>query len=302
MKKKSQNVVVNEHGRLEQVDTTPRHSEIMPVLLLIAVPLLITALKFLPMTSGAAISQIFSLTSLPDAVAAHVQRLMLMSVGAIIVVIFRLTLGIRVLGPVRPILIALAYQMTGFVVGTLFLVGVMIIIAVIRPLLRSSGMPYFARIAIVLSVVSGLVVITLKIGLSTGGKQLLSVGLLPVVVLTFAAEGFAKTLYHEGVKSAAWRALMTIAVATLIKAVVALPGIYEFFVQYPEILMTQIGSIYLIARFFDYRALEFLNPKLPYVKTTIRNKKVRGDQNDSKKQRKGKGKKPASSKVLVLND
>ncbi|MFQ5650975.1 MAG: 7TM domain-containing protein [bacterium] len=248
---------------------------------LLGFPLLLMALKLFPWQGASAMAGMFSLSRLPLPILPHVQRLMLMSLGAVIVVIFRLTLGIRVLGPVRPILIALAYQLTGFVVGTVFLVSVMIIIAMIRPLLRSAGMPYFARIAIVLSLVALMVLIVLEIGLAIGMDECLRVGLLPVVVLTFAAEGFAKTLYKEGLKSAVWRALMTIIVAVLIYELTNFPGMHEFVLRFPELLLIQIGLIYLVGRCCKFHALEFVNPK-PKPRKSRTGKRTRRKVNQEK--------------------
>lgn len=266
--KKTYRVVVNQQGRLEQL-----HLKVWPeigwIILLLLLPLAIITLKLLFWPQISQLGEVFTIASFPPFVVDHVQRLMLMSLGAVVVVFFRLTLGIRVLGPVRPILIAVAYQITGFAIGTIFLVSVMIIMALIRPLLRNAGMPYFARIAIVLNLMALFIMLTLKIGLLIEMEQFVAVGLLPVVVLTFAAEGFAKTLYNEGIKSASWRALMTILVAALIKVLVGIPVIRDFTMNFPETLVLQIGLIYLIARFMNFRLLHTLNPVSKYTEKSV---------------------------------
>jgi len=280
----SNKIIVDKNGKLRQVKPKSLRSWTSAILLLFAVPALIAAVKILPWAGAAEVSHIFSLTELPPHLLGHVQRLMLMPLGVVIVVAFRLGLGIRVLGPVRPILIAIAYQLTGFVVGTVFLLSIMILIALIRPLLRSAGMPYFGRIAIVLSLVSFMVLITMQMGVMLGVHKFLGVGLMPVVVLTFAAEGFAKTLYHEGVKSASWCALMTICIAALITLYAAIPGLYEFFRQFPELLLTQVGLVCVIVRFGSFKALEFLNPPI----VVRRRKTIRSKSKKSKKSKKSR--------------
>ena len=253
-------IIVDKNGKLRRKKPEGFGSWVSAILLLLVVPVLISAAKIIPWAGAAGAIHIFSLTELPHHLVGHVQRLMLMPLGALIVVAFRLGLGIRVLGPVRPILIAIAYQLTGYVVGTIFLLSVMIVITLIRPLLRSAGMPYFGRIAIILSLVSFMVLITLQMGILLGVHKFLGVGLMPVVVLTFAADGFAKTLYREGVKSASWRAFMTISVAALITVLAAIPGVYQFFLRFPEFLLTPVGVVCIVVRFGSFRALQFLNP------------------------------------------
>ncbi|MFQ5639326.1 MAG: 7TM domain-containing protein [bacterium] len=293
----SKRIIVNEQGKLLTLGRTLRQDGAW-LFLLFVLPAVLIALKVAPWTYSFTMMDMLSLQSLPEFMAVHVQRLMIMSLGALIVVIFRLTLGIRVLGPVRPILIALTYQITGFIVGTVFLVCVMVLIAIIRPILRSAGMPYFARIAMVLSLVCIMVLLALKLAVSFGLEEVLSVGLLPVVVLTFAAEGFAKTLYNEGIRSASWRALMTIAVAAIIKTIVDLLAHSNFILSFPEILFMQIGLIYLIARFFNYRALQFLNPKPVSLKKPHRRTKAK---TKAKMKAKTKAKMKAKTKMKKKN-
>lgn len=289
-------IIVDENGTLHDLRSKPDWGLRISLALLFGLPAILLILKFLPWIGASTMADMFSLTRLPAVILRHVQRLMLMSLGAVIVVIFRLSLGIRVLGPVRPILIALAYQLTGFVVGTVFLVAVMIIIALIRPLLRSAGMPYFARIATVLSLVSLMVLVTLEIGMVIGTEEFLMVGLLPVVVLTFAAEGFAKTLYKEGIKSASWRTLMTILVAALINLLTDFPGMHHFVLRFPELLLIDIGLIYLVSRYCKFRAFEFLNPSPISVK-----KRKTNDKKSSKMQKRRVASNASSAVVLAHN-
>lgn len=274
---------VTAQGRLTRMRETP-YPELFSLGLFFLLPTLVITLKLLPVPALAPLRELFSLTTLPDTLARHAQRLMLMSVGAVVVVFVRLTLGLRVLGPVRPILIAVAYQIAGFAVATVFLVGVMGIIAVVRPILRQARLAYFGRIAMILSLVTFLILLALKLSLLFGADGFLTVGLLPVVVLTFAAEGFAKTLQKEGVKSASWRALMTIAVAVSIHFLVSLPHLQTLTLRFPEVIFLEMGLIYVVARFFKFRCLDSLNPRPKKVR--VRQAKSSKVKNKSKVARK----------------
>lgn len=198
----------------------------------------------------------------------HMGRLMLMAFGAVVVVFFRQTLGIRMLGPVRPILIALAFQFTGFVIGSLFIVGTMTVIALVRPALRQARIPYFGRIAIVLNIVALLIIFTIKMSQQYDMRDWLAVGMLPVVVLTFASDGFARTLNKEGLVSAAWRALTTILIAGLVHLLVASPHLMQFIRDYPVILFVQVLLILLISKKMNFQVFAFINPK-PNVKPVV---------------------------------
>lgn len=263
--KKNNTMIVNKNGKLQQIKPLSKARVHWYLSFLFILPGIILIAKLLPWPLAQKFTLAFTLTDLPSEMLSHVQRLMMLSFGAVVVVIFRLTLGVRVLGPVRPILIALAFQYTGFTIGTMFLVAVMVVIAAIRPLLRSAGLPYFGRIAMVLSLVSFMVLVTLKVGMSMGLNSFLKVGLLPVVVLTFAAEGFAKTLNNEGVQSASWRALMTILVAVVINSLAGIPGLKAMILHYPEFMLVHLGLIVGIVGHANFKLLHKLNPA-PRVK------------------------------------
>src|ERR1035437_9789308 len=96
----------------------------------------------------------FSFGHLPVSSAHRLQYVLFVPLGAVVVVFFRQTLGVRLLGPFRSILIAVAFQITGILPGLFFLIVVIGIIVAVRPLLKTLRLPYFARISIMLSAVS----------------------------------------------------------------------------------------------------------------------------------------------------
>ncbi len=190
----------------------------------------------------------------------HIDRLMLMALAAVVVVFFRQTLGIRMLGPVRPILIALSFQFTGFLIGASFIIGTMVMIALIRPALRRARISYFGRIAIILNIIALLIILTIKMSQHYQLQEWLVVGMLPVVVLTFASDGFARTLSKEGLRSAAWRAMTTILIAGFVHLLVAGPRVLAFMRENPAVLLVQMLVIVLISKKLNLQLLAFLNP------------------------------------------
>lgn len=279
---RSSAVSVDANGRLHGSAFSSNGERWLRIALFL-IPAIILLLKLTTNPAAALIRDFFSLTTLPAELTSHVERLILMSLGAVFVVVFRVTLGLRVLGPVRPILIALAFQLAGPVVATTFLIAVFTIIAVVRPILKTIRLPYFARIATVLSLVAMMILTALKLSLLMGADSLLRIGLLPVVVLTFAAEGFAKTLYLEGMKSAIWRALVTVVAAGIINLVSNISALKQMVLQYPEILLAQMGAILVIARHFNFRALQSLNPKVKRNPKKAKRLKRRAKRNSQKK-------------------
>jgi len=230
-------------------------------LAMVALPLLIVALRVAAPSFLGDLVSAADLTKLPPGIASELRYVLAIPVGALVVVIVRLTLGLRVLGPFRPILIAVGLQMTGIVTGLAFLAATFLLIVAIRPLLVGNRLPYFARVSVLLSLVALFAILVVLGGKWFDLAALRDVARFPVVVLCLGAESFARTLSGEGVRSALWRGTATAITAVLITAIVGVPGVLNTLMTFPEFLIAEIGLIVLIARRFAFRALAPLNPK-----------------------------------------
>ena len=231
--------------------------------LLFLVPLAIMVGKWSALPTAEFLMRWCSLTFLPDEKAmAGAGHILFVPLGAVLVVFWRLTLGIRVLGPFRSILLAVAFQFTGIGWGLVFLVVIMAIILAIRPLVRFLRMPYFGRVSTILSVVAAAMVLGLLASAWLREESLLHVVSLPIVVLCLMGEGLAKTLRREGPRAALWRGAMTALLAVIITLLTLIPGFRDVLLRYPELLVLQIGVIVLISRLLDFRLLAWINPKV----------------------------------------
>ena len=77
-------------------------------------------------------TRVFSLEDLPLRLHPHLEYVLFTPLAAIVVVLFRLTLGLSVYGLWRPILLAVAFHLIGLGVGLAFLVAVMAAIALTK--------------------------------------------------------------------------------------------------------------------------------------------------------------------------
>lgn len=228
--------------------------------LCVVVPLALVAMKLSGLAFADPLARALSFEALPAAVTAQLRLVLLVPLGAVVVVLFRLTLGVRVLGPFRPILIAIALQLTGIGAGLVFLILVMASIAVIRPLVRGAGLPYFARVAVLVTTVALFVVGTVLAGHWLKADGLLQVAFFPIVVLCLVAESFARILHDEGAPSAVWRATTTIAAALTITGIAAVPGLLDTLLAFPELTLLSLAATVWIARRLDFRVLATWNP------------------------------------------
>jgi hypothetical protein len=113
---------------------------------------------------------------------------------------------------------------------------------------------------VVLSAVAIIIMLTMVAGRWFQLQNLQQVAYFPIVVLCLTGDGFARTLYREGYKSALWRGGMTAIVAILITLLWSIPGFVEILIRFPELLILEVGLIVVITEFFGLRLFQHVNP------------------------------------------
>ena len=210
---------------------------------------------------GSTLNETFSLSSVSPNQRSHVLYLLLVPTYALLIVIARLTFGIRVLG-VRSILIAVGFHQVG-ILPSLLLIGIVVAtIALVRPWLKRVRLPYYARISVILSIVVMTMVGALIAGPWMRSDLLWGVAYFPVIVLGMLAEGIVNTLNRDSLLSASWRAATTIALALLMVLLAKVPSVLATVLQFPELLLTQLVAIVLIAEFMDFRLFQDWDSKM----------------------------------------
>lgn len=227
---------------------------------LILVPLVLIAFKVSGLPGAAGLADWLSFEGLSHEMRARTCHLLFVPLGALVVVFFRLTLGIRVLGPFRSVLLAIAFQVTGAVVGVSFFALVIAVVVFLRPVLKKMKLAYFGRSAAMLVAVAATIVLAMLVGLSLGLPHVQRVAYFPVVVLTLAGEAFSTTLRKEGPRSAVWRASATAAVALLITAISSVRALQDGLVRFPETVLIALAGVILVSQFLKFRFFQHLNP------------------------------------------
>lgn len=235
---------------------TPNSKLPLAALFLIPLALAIGRLPFLPTSSF--LTGYFSLAHLSDHFRAALENVLFVPTGALVVVIFRLTLGIQMLGLFRPILLAIAFNIIGIPISVAFLVVVLTFIVFLRPFLSTDH--NYARIAVMLSIAATLLLIPLIVGSWLRVAWLMKIADFPVIALCLTCESFARVLEREGVREAIWRTLTTAFVAAIITTLTSLSGVLDLFLHFPELLMAQAGCIMLINKHLDIRLFENTQP------------------------------------------
>lgn len=216
--------------------------------------------KFSGWPGSAALANALSFEGLPPHIRPRAHHLLFTPLGALVVVFARLTLGLRVLGPFRSVLLAIAFQITGSFIGLGFYALVLGAVTVLRPVLKSMKLAYFGRQCSLLISVAGIIMLGMLAGLLLGIPEIERVAYFPVVVLTLAGEAFASTMRKEGAASALWRAGATALVALAISSLATIGTLQDTLVRFPELVLAVLALTILTARFMGLRLLKNINP------------------------------------------
>ena len=230
------------------------------VALLALVCFALIAIKQLDTTWAGYVRLWLSFDHLPSHLQHRVLHLLFTPMGALIVVLFRLTLGLRVLGPFRSVLLGIAFQTTGILVGVALYVTVICAVVGLRPGVKRLKMPYFGRASAMMVCVTLMVTGLLIIGEAFGVRELINAAYFPIVVLTLAGGAFGTTLKKEGAPSACWRAGSTAAAATIITLISMIPWLQQVMLRYPELMLLFLAAMIVSSKLLAFRVLQFLNP------------------------------------------
>ncbi len=181
--------------------------------------------------------------------------ILFLPMAALLTALTRLTLGIRVLG-FRAILIAIGFQEIGPLPSLLLIAVVALIVVAVRPWMRRFGLPFYARVAIILCIVAVTMVGGLLVGAWLGSATLWSFAFFPVVILAMLAESIADTVARDNTAMAAWRTFSTVLLAVLIAGVSQVTLLREFVLACPELIVTQMVLVVMVAEFLDWRLFE----------------------------------------------
>jgi D-alanine-D-alanine ligase len=213
----------------------------------------------LPVLAGDWLNRHFSLLWIAAADRAAVLHVVQLPLAALLVALTRLTLGIRVLG-FRSILIAIGMREVGVLPSLLLIATIAGAVVVVRPMMRRSGMPLYARVSTILAIVAATMVAGLLLGAAFDSAILSSFAFFPVVILAMLAESIADTVARDSSAMAAWRTAATIVLALLIALLSAWPPLCELALACPELILTQLVMVVLVSEYLDFRLLEDFRP------------------------------------------
>ncbi len=199
----------------------------------------------------------FNIYSLPVEKQNVFKSLLLVPIGALVVVIFQILIGVRTSGTFMPVLIALAFIQTTLLTGIFILVILVGTGLWIRSYLSKTDLHMAARIGAVL-----IIVVVLMAGFSVlshklGWDQALTLTFFPMVILAWTIERMSITWEEDGPQEVAIQGGGSLLVA--IAAYLAMTNVLieHLTFNFPELLLGVLGVILLFGQYTGFRLLEF---------------------------------------------
>jgi len=198
----------------------------------------------------------FSIYSLPVDQQGVFKGLLLIPVGALVVVLLRVLIGIRTAGTFMPILIALAFVQTTLLTGLFIFLLVVGTGLWIRFYLSYLNLLLVARITAVVIVVILLMATLSVVSYKLGFDQLLTVTFLPTIILAWTIERMSILWEEEGGHEVLIQGSGSLFAATLAYLLMSAELVKHLTFNFPELMISLLGVVLLLGRYTGYRLVE----------------------------------------------
>lgn len=141
---------------------------------------------------------------------------------ALVIVLLRVVVGLKTLGTFGPVLLAIGFVQSGFALGLILTIGLLVLGMVTQGLLSPAKLPRVARLGILVAMVA--TILAALQSLSSGGGNFASWGAaLPVVVTATVIERLWETWDADGFTATVIDASLTLAVAVVVALLMLSP-------------------------------------------------------------------------------
>ena len=198
----------------------------------------------------------FSIHSLPIEEQALFKTILLIPIGALVVVLLRVLVGLETSGTFMPVLIALAFIQTTLLTG---LVGFLLVVAVglvIRSYLSRLNLLLVARVSAVIitviAIISVFSVMAYRFGLNAG----LTITFFPMISLSWTIERMSILWEEEGPKEVLKQGFGSLLTAVLAYLAMNNPWVRHITFNFLGVQLILMAVILLLGNYTGYRLLE----------------------------------------------
>jgi len=198
----------------------------------------------------------WSLYQLPPDAQEVFHILLLVPLGALLAAFLRNVVGLGTFGTFMPILIAIAFRQTELLYGLALFTLIVAAGYAVRLAIEHYKLLLVPRLSAILTFVIGCLALLSLAGHHLASRNVISVGLLPIVILTMTIERFHVLAEESGPRAALGMAARTGAVAALIYALLSWEYLQLVLFTYPESLLVVAAGQIALGRYVGFRLTE----------------------------------------------
>jgi len=198
----------------------------------------------------------FSLFVLPNESQNAFKRLLLIPIGALVVVLLRVLIGIKTSGTFMSVLIAMAFMQTDLIPGLIMFILVVSLGLIVRSYLSYLNLLLVARISAVLIIVVGIMAVVAVFAYKLGFKDAITITFFPMIILAWTIERMSIVWEEDGPKEVFLQGGGSLGVAILAYFAMINPTMQFWTFNFPEFLLAVLGLIILVGRYSGYRLSE----------------------------------------------
>jgi hypothetical protein len=186
-----------------------------------------------------------------------INLILVLPVIACIVVIFRSVIGIETFGTFAPVIVSLAFLMTGLAWGLVIFSVIVGVGVVLRSALQWFRIQLVARLAILIALVSATMAALTVGGAYFGIGALLNVSIFPMVIMSNVIENFTTIQVESGTREALRLTFNTLVVCSACYLAIEIGGVQSIVLSFPELLVLVIVAEVLIGKWRGLRLVEY---------------------------------------------
>ncbi|MFK7955002.1 MAG: inactive transglutaminase family protein [Lysobacterales bacterium] len=198
----------------------------------------------------------FSIHALPIEEQAMFKTILLLPVGALVVCLLRILVGLRTSGTFMPVLIALAFIETSLMTG---LIGFLLVVAVglmIRSYMSHLNLLLVARISSVIITVIAIIALFAVFSYEVGLTEGLKITFFPMIILSWTVERMSILWEEEGWKEVAVQGSGSLLTAVCAYLAMTSPWIRHLSFNFIGLQLVILALIILLGNYSGYRLLE----------------------------------------------
>lgn len=184
--------------------------------------------------------------------------LLMLPVIATIIAFLKQVVGITTFGLYTPSIITLSFLALGLKFGLMILFIIIITGAILRHILDGMRLLHIPRIAIVLTISSMIILLTLALGTYLGVSSIATIAVFPMLIMTTLAEKFVSALGGRGFYAALLLMLETTVVSLICYWVVEWHYLQNLMLGHPEIILLLLLVNYVLGRWTGLRLMEYV--------------------------------------------